>query len=1040
MKNENCEKRSGWKPLEPAGRMPDLLRLFLPFCILHFAFCICLGQTRSALMVTNETGRLAGPTNFFAANSNLLNQAVNTNGFGGGGGAAFGGNPHWFFTNGAGQIDLQLSLSNFFNALQIGSVNLTNWSALATNVLQTEISAATNGLNVGQYLAANGGAGNANTLTNPAVQGGLYFPIGGFDWIGEAMGNVFDLLDTNGNIALQITNNHQGANLYADLTIANNLFLAGNNPGIWNHGTAQWQGSLNIVGALSGNGSGLTFPTPVNGFNFYGAVNPSNSVVVVYGDSTAVGLSSYWLDQGWFTNLGAILKYGVNGSTLAQAKTAFEGNGLATYGYSQAGSNVVFLLKSMENDVAGDPVAEITTLSNLLVEVVSSNALPVVYTIMPRTNPDFAATEAFIRQVNYYIRHEPLIWRVVDSEAMIQNNYDPNNTVDGTHPSASRYQMMANAAAQQIDAKVKVTPPDLFVGVEGTNLLGTVPNADGSFTTLWTGNTNGLSITNGLIINKGLAADAVLPAIQINGGGYWSDGLETGYAIDWLSPGTTNYFLRLVGALGVDNMNRGDFVVRMQPDGGGYGSFDALRLDHFANLGIAGNGTFTNGVIFPVNTLTMATVTNTFTNGSAWVGMINGSLISLTMSNNIVTSNTLSCLSGNGSGLTNAWGNGYMAATNTTIAGGGWLPVYDGAGNYYLTNTISAWVLNLYVQTAAYLSSATVTNTLNLLGPLQFSGTNAAVGQVLTATAGGYATFQPASGGGTNFVSSFAPWLWETNSAGQIDVSAAASNFLSGLNITAGNNGILSNLIVAFGGTSTGNGYMVTNYLGKLGLTPAVPGGGSAPTFNSSVFASLGGATNLAPAATPGATGTNLSVNGLTNVGVETIANATVPATQSSFVFQGVTYNAIHIDGARAYTGLTNGIIWWEGNPTNHHFWQTNFLSTATNNAGIVYSNWPPGLGFTNTFVGDAYLRGGVTSNATFTLAYKTMVYGSTYGGSLQSHGAAVAGATPYNIHGGLAAPAWLMNSVGVALAVTTPDTNVMAGLIQVEWLMQQYP
>jgi hypothetical protein len=261
MKNENCEKRSGWKPLEPAGRMPDLLRLFLPFCILHFAFCICLGQTRSALMVTNETGRLAGPTNFFAANSNLLNQAVNTNGFGGGGGAAFGGNPHWFFTNGAGQIDLQLSLSNFFNALQIGSVNLTNWSALATNVLQTEISAATNGLNVGQYLAANGGAGNANTLTNPAVQGGLYFPIGGFDWIGEAMGNVFDLLDTNGNIALQITNNHQGANLYADLTIANNLFLAGNNPGIWNHGTAQWQGSLNIVGALSGNGSALTFPS-----------------------------------------------------------------------------------------------------------------------------------------------------------------------------------------------------------------------------------------------------------------------------------------------------------------------------------------------------------------------------------------------------------------------------------------------------------------------------------------------------------------------------------------------------------------------------------------------------------------------------------------------------------------------------------------------------------------------------------------------------------------------------------------------------------
>ena len=49
----------------------------LSFIMYNSSFIIrASGQTRSAVMVTNGTGKLAGPTNFFSANSNLLNQAI----------------------------------------------------------------------------------------------------------------------------------------------------------------------------------------------------------------------------------------------------------------------------------------------------------------------------------------------------------------------------------------------------------------------------------------------------------------------------------------------------------------------------------------------------------------------------------------------------------------------------------------------------------------------------------------------------------------------------------------------------------------------------------------------------------------------------------------------------------------------------------------------------------------------------------------------------------------------------------------------------
>jgi hypothetical protein len=149
-------------------------------------------------MVTNATGRLAAPTNFFSANQFLLNQAVsNVPGFGAGGGGG----------------------STTFDGGQFG------FSGGA------------------EHLAA------AASVTNINLWGTPSFPLGnGFSWQMEPINNTFIILDTNGNVALQITNNLLGAQLFSDLTIASNLWFGMNNPTIHNHGTAQWSGNLNIAG------------------------------------------------------------------------------------------------------------------------------------------------------------------------------------------------------------------------------------------------------------------------------------------------------------------------------------------------------------------------------------------------------------------------------------------------------------------------------------------------------------------------------------------------------------------------------------------------------------------------------------------------------------------------------------------------------------------------------------------------------------------------------------------------------------------------
>jgi hypothetical protein len=112
-------------------------------------------QTRSEVVVSNATGVLVAPANFFAANSNLLNQAVNNN-HGGGGGS----------TNGLAP----LTNANLHNPILNGATNGVTGLPLADTSV-------TNGLAPASALAAQGAA-ISNTFA-PASSVASQLEIGG---------------------------------------------------------------------------------------------------------------------------------------------------------------------------------------------------------------------------------------------------------------------------------------------------------------------------------------------------------------------------------------------------------------------------------------------------------------------------------------------------------------------------------------------------------------------------------------------------------------------------------------------------------------------------------------------------------------------------------------------------------------------------------------------------------------------------------------------------------------------------------------------
>ena len=312
-------------------RIPGWGRWLLPFIIYHLSFIICFAQTRSAVMVTNATGKLAAPTNFFIANQPLLNQAVsNVPGFGtGGGGGISSFDPGTFGYNAGGGTNAAGLSNNLVTAIQTQATNSTNFAraiaAACTNALnlasyatQLYAQGLTNALNLGQYLLSNGGSGTGNNFTNPNLQwpnvvGGLSFPgtaAGGPSWQFATNNNTFLILDTNGNVIFQLTNNQQGVAINANVAMSN-LFLVAANPMIKHGGTAQWIGNINFAGGLTQGGNTLVSGTGGQGSNnvFSGmtSTNGTNAGHVTFtnlngsgvGISYKMGSTLFQVSRGW---------------------------------------------------------------------------------------------------------------------------------------------------------------------------------------------------------------------------------------------------------------------------------------------------------------------------------------------------------------------------------------------------------------------------------------------------------------------------------------------------------------------------------------------------------------------------------------------------------------------------------------------------------------------------------------------------------------------------------------------------------------------
>ena len=191
-----------------------------------------------------------------------------------------------------------------------GSFLSNVWASIAS----ATYAATAPGYDSGQFLI--GGSDNNLHLapgvptTNINLWGTPSFPIPGtsLNWQMEPINNTFIILDINGNVALQITNNLLGAQLFGDLTLASNLWFGMNNPTIHNHGTAQWSGNLNIAGALTLGGNPL-----VSGLGGQGSNNVFNGTTTT--NATNVGrfpvwtnsISPFYVQPGWQTTGGGLI-------------------------------------------------------------------------------------------------------------------------------------------------------------------------------------------------------------------------------------------------------------------------------------------------------------------------------------------------------------------------------------------------------------------------------------------------------------------------------------------------------------------------------------------------------------------------------------------------------------------------------------------------------------------------------------------------------------------------------------------------------------
>ena len=205
------------------------------------------GPNQYALPVDPFNSLVSSDSNFFVANSNLLNQSVNnSHGTGGGGGGGWPNIDSTLATNtgnlsaapmglndtnfSLGISNLVVSASNYLaGVVQWGSQNLTNWAAHSTN----------------DYIGSQSGSGSNNSFASPnldsPVLSGTIGMAGGSAWYGGGTlqwGLGFSL-DNSGNMTSSGTFNVTGSQNFfghpLDGVAELNILCQGDDPGedVW---------------------------------------------------------------------------------------------------------------------------------------------------------------------------------------------------------------------------------------------------------------------------------------------------------------------------------------------------------------------------------------------------------------------------------------------------------------------------------------------------------------------------------------------------------------------------------------------------------------------------------------------------------------------------------------------------------------------------------------------------------------------------------------------------------------------------------------
>jgi hypothetical protein len=251
-----------------------------------------LGQTRSAVTVANGTGALAAPANFFAANSNLLNQAVHNNHGGGGGttnlpfGQEITNAMLWGASNGASGLPL----------IDSGALLSLNASYLASGSVSDARLPATL-RNLDQYVATTINGGGITNLQ----YGNLYGPIPvpssvsglgymAINWAGG--GPPYETLN-GGNWT-----NLPSANLIGALPAISGAALTGLTAG--QSASQPTNANLTLWGAHPTNDYESTNAFFAASNNLIAATQPTNNTLTLIGSQTATAIN-----LGSATNLGA---------------------------------------------------------------------------------------------------------------------------------------------------------------------------------------------------------------------------------------------------------------------------------------------------------------------------------------------------------------------------------------------------------------------------------------------------------------------------------------------------------------------------------------------------------------------------------------------------------------------------------------------------------------------------------------------------------------------------------------------------------------